>query len=220
MKFKVEREVLDLGLKIICITIDNVDTNVKTEKFLKFKENAYKALTKKYNNFDIETDLIFRGFNKLHKKINIKRKRNTSINELILKKFLKDNQLPSENKLIDLYNIVVLDSRLPIFIYDKNKITGDIHLCITKTQEPYITASGDQKVTAIGEYIYKDQNQIIQKLETDQNPNTTITNDTQNILIIIEGNEDTSAEYLIEVASEIIDLITTYCGGNANIIYQ
>ena len=220
MKFKVEREVLDLGLKIICITIDNVDTNVKTEKFLKFKENAYKALTKKYNNFDIETDLIFRGFNKLHKKINIKRKRNTPINELILKKFLKDNQLPSENKLIDLYNIVVLDSRLPIFIYDKNKITGDIHLCITKTQEPYITASGDQKVTAIGEYIYKDQNQIIQKLETDQNPNTTITNDTQNILIIIEGNEDTSAEYLIEVASEIIDLITTYCGGNANIIYQ
>ena len=220
MKFKVEREVLDLGLKIICITIDNVDTNVKTEKFLKFKKNAYKALTKKYNNFDIETDLIFRGFNKLHKKINIKRKRNTPINELILKKFLKDNQLPSENKLIDLYNIVVLDSRLPIFIYDKNKITGDIHLCITKTQEPYITASGDQKVTAIGEYIYKDQNQIIQKLETDQNPNTTITNDTQNILIIIEGNEDTSAEYLIEVASEIIDLITTYCGGNANIIYQ
>ena len=109
---------------------------------------------------------------------------------------------------------------MPIFIYDKNKITGDIHLCITKTQEPYITASGDQKVTAIGEYIYKDQNQIIQKLETDQNPNTTITNDTQNILIIIEGNEDTSAEYLIEVASEIIDLITTYCGGNANIIYQ
>ena len=93
MKFKVEREVLDLGLKIICITIDNVDTNVKTEKFLKFKENAYKALTKKYNNFDIETDLIFRGFNKLHKKINIKRKRNTPINELILKKFLKDNQL-------------------------------------------------------------------------------------------------------------------------------
>ena len=43
---------------------------------------------------------------------------------------------------------------------------------------------------------------------------------TKNILIIIEGNENTSAEYLIEVASEIIDLINTYCGGKAQIIYN
>ena len=60
----------------------------------------------------------------------------------------------------------------------------------------------------------------MERLEIEQNPNTTVTEETKNIFIIIEGNENTSAEYLIEVASEIIDLVTTYCGGQAKIIYN
>lgn len=220
MKFIVDREVLNLGLKIIGITIENIDVKTETKKFLKFKENAYTALKKKYQNFDIETDLILRGFNKLHKKVNIKRKRNTPINEELLKKFLKDEQLPPTNKLTNLYNIVVLDSRLPIFIYDSSKIDGDVTLCIAQKNEPYTTKTGEEKIINPGEYIYKDKTKIIQKLETNQNPQTTINENTKNIFIIIEGNEDTSAEYLLEVASETIDLITTYCGGHANIIYK
>ena len=38
MKFAVTREVLNLGLKIIVITIDGVNINKETKKFLDFKE--------------------------------------------------------------------------------------------------------------------------------------------------------------------------------------
>ena len=90
MNFKVEREVLDLGLKVIGISITDLDNKIKTKEFLKFKDKAYKALKEKYNNFEIETDLILRGFNELHKKIGVKRKKNTPISESLLKNFLKD----------------------------------------------------------------------------------------------------------------------------------
>ena len=218
MNFKVEREVLDLGLKVIGISITDLDNKIKTKDFLKFKDKAYKALKEKYNNFDIETDLILRGFNELHKKIGVKRKKNTPISESLLKNFLKDEILPPSNKLIELCNIVILDSRLSIAIYDMDKIDGSVTL---KQAPSNISYNFSEKRTINqGEYIYTDSKDILYRLEVNQNPKTIVNEDTTNIFVTIEGNEATSAEYIMEVASEIIDLITTYCGGNAKIIYK
>ena len=220
MKFTATREVLDLGLKVIAITIENIDLKTETKDFLEFKKNAYIALQKKYKNFDIETDLILRGFNSLHKKIGLKRRKNTQVSEKILKQFLKGERFIKANKLIHLYNITLLDSRLPIFIHDKDKINGNITLKLAKNNQTYINKDNEEKNINIGEYIYKDKTKIIQKLEIDQSKETLVNDNTKNLLIIIEGNEDTSTEYLLDVANEIIDLINTYCGGTSKIIYN
>ena len=218
MNFKVEREVLDLGLKVIGISITDLDNKIKTKDFLKFKDKAYKALKEKYNNFEIETDLILRGFNELHKKIGVKRKKNTPISESLLKNFLKDEILPPSNKLIELCNIVILDSRLSIAIYDMDKIDGSVTLKQAPSNISYNFS--EERTINQGEYIYTDNKDILYRLEVNQNPKTIVSEYTTNIFITIEGNEATSAEYIMEVASEIIDLITSYCGGNAKIIYK
>ena len=218
MNFKVEREVLDLGLKVIGISITDLDNKIKTKDFLKFKDKAYKTLKEKYNNFDIETDLILRGFNELHKKIGIKRRKNTPISENLLKNFLKDETLPLANKLIELCNIVILDSRLSIAIYDMDKIDGSVTLKQAPSNISYNFS--EERTINQGEYIYTDNKDILYRLEVNQNPKTIVSEYTTNIFITIEGNEATSAEYIMEVASEIIDLITSYCGGNAKIIYK
>ena len=218
MNFKVEREVLDLGLKVIGISITDLDNKIKTKDFLKFKDKAYKALKEKYNNFDMETDLILRGFNELHKKIGIKRRKNTPISENLLKNFLKDETLPLSNKLIELCNIVILDSRLSIAIYDMDKIDGSVTLKQAPSNISYNFS--EERTINQGEYIYTDSKDILYRLEVNQNPKTIVSEYTTNIFITIEGNEATSAEYIMEVASEIIDLITSYCGGNAKIIYK
>lgn len=218
MNFKVEREVLDLGLKVIGISITDLDNKIKTKDLLKFKDKAYKALKEKYNNFEIETDLILRGFNELHKKIGIKRRKNTPISESLLKNFLKDEILPPSNKLIELCNIVILDSRLSIAIYDMDKIDGLVTLKQASTNISYNFS--EKRTINQGEYIYTDSKDILYRLEVNQNPKTIVNEDTTNIFVTVEGNEATSAEYIMEVTSEIIDLITTYCGGNAKIIYK
>lgn len=218
MNFKVEREVLDLGLKVVGISITNLDNKNKSKKFLKFKDKAYNALKEKYNNFEIETDLILKGFNELHKKIGLKRKKNTAISESLLKKFLKDETLPSSNKLIELCNIVILDSRLSVGMHDMDKINGGVTLKQASSDISYNFL--EERTINKGQYIYIDNKDILYRLEVNQNPKTIVSENTTNIFITIEGNEATSAEYIMEVASEIIDLITSYCGGTASIIYK
>lgn len=219
MKFTVKREVLDLGLKVVGLTIQNIDNQKLSKKFINFKEKAYSELKEKYQNFDIETDLILRGFNKLHRKIGIKRRKNTPVNENILKRFLKGEQLNTSTKLNDIYNIVTLDSRLPVAFHDIDKIDGNVTLKITKAILTY-TCEGEEKTTNQGEYVYTDNKSLIYRLETEQSQKTLIDENTKNIFVTIEGNEDTSAEYLMEVTEEIIYLITSYCGGTAQIIYK
>lgn len=219
MTFTPTREVLDLGLKVICLQITDLNNKSETKKFLAFKEKAYKSLKQKYQEFDIETDLILKGFHELHKKLNIKRRKNTPISENILKRFLKEEKLNEDNKLLTLYNIFTLDSRLSIGMYDMDKIKGNITLKIDD-KSSYISLDGTIKKLNQKQYVYKDENYIISRLEVTQNPKTIVDKNTKNILITIEGNEATSAEYIMEVASEIIDLITTYCGGKAQIIYK
>ena len=104
-------------------------------------------------------------------------------------------------------------------MYDMDKIKGNITLKIDD-KSSYISLDGTIKKLNQKQYVYKDENYIISRLEVTQNPKTIVDKNTKNILITIEGNEATSAEYIMEVASEIIDLITTYCGGKAQIIYK
>ena len=152
------------------------------------------------------------------KKIGVKRKKNTPISESLLKNFLKDEILSPSNKLIELCNIVILDSRLSIAIYDMDKIDGLVTLKQASTNISYNFS--EKRTINQGEYIYIDSKDILYRLEVNQNPKTIVNEDTTNIFVTVEGNEATSAEYIMEVASEIIDLITTYCGGNAKIIYK
>lgn len=152
------------------------------------------------------------------KKIGIKRRKNTPISENILKRFLKNTNLPSSNKLVELCNIVILDSRLSIGMHDMNKIDGTVTLKQATSNISYNFS--EERTINQGEYIYTDNKNILYRLEVNQNPKTIVSEDTKNIFITIEGNEATSAEYIMEVASEIIDLITSYCGGNAKIIYK
>ncbi len=220
MQFIVKREVLDLGLKTLGIVITDIDNKTKSEDFLNFKTKANEALKEKYKNFDIETDFILKGFNELHKKIGIKRRKNTPIGESILKQFLKNDKLLEKSKLMDLYNIVTLDSRLSIAIYDIDKIEGDVTLKILEKNQTFLSVDNEERIANKGEYVYSDNKNIIYRLEVEQSNKAIITENTKNTFITIEGNEATSNEYLMEVASEIIELITRYCGGDADIIYK
>lgn len=219
MQFKVEREVLDLGLKVVGITITSLDNTDKTPAFLTFQKQAYKALKEKYTNYDIEADPIFQGFRAVHKKNSLKRRKNTPISETLLRVFFKEYKLPATDKVTELCNIAMLDSRLPIMVYDLDKIFGDITLK-KANEEAEMLINGEKCLVGPLEYVYKDEEKIISRLEVNQNSQTLVTSKTKKILVIIEGNEMTSAEYLLEVASEVIDLITNYCGGKAKIIYK
>ena len=100
-----------------------------------------------------------------------------------------------------------------------DKIDGNVTLKITDGKEKFIPIGGEEKVLDAGEYSYvDDSNEIICRLEVRQVEKTKITEDTKNVFYIVQGNEETSEEYLLEVAQEVIDKTVMCCGGMGRIM--
>lgn len=91
---------------------------------------------------------------------------------------------------------------------------------ITNGSENFIPlGSIEPKPVNYGEYSFvDDENDVICWLDIRQVDKTKVTEDTKNILYFIIGNEQNSYDELENVANEIINVTTKYCGGKAKII--
>ena len=128
----------------------------------------------------------------------------------------------SINKVVDIYNIISMDSKLALGAHDIDKVDGNITLKITNGSERFIPlGSSELQELKAGEYSYvDDSNDIVCRLEIRQVDKDKVTEDTKNVFYIVQGNEATPDELLEEVANRIISLTTKYCGGNGKIIYS
>ena len=132
---------------------------------------------------------------------------------------IENNGMFEINKVVDIYNIISMKSKLCLGAHDMDKIDGNVTLKITDGKEKFIPIGGEEKVLDRGEYSYvDDSNEIICRLEVRQVEKTKITEDTKNVFYIVQGNEETSEEYLLEVAQEVIDKTVMCCGGMGRIM--
>ena len=70
MKFKVQRQVLEKGVKILFVVIENVDN-----KYIMYRNHKVKELYEKYKDFNVKEDKILEGYHLLHDYIHVKRKK-------------------------------------------------------------------------------------------------------------------------------------------------
>lgn len=63
-----------------------------------------------------------------------------------------------------------------------------------------------------------DSNEVLCRLEIRQVQKTLVDETASNVFYIVQGNEATSDELLLQTAQQIIDLTTKYSGGEGEII--
>lgn len=220
MQFIVDEKVKELGVKIIGLTIKNIDNTTFNEGFEKWRKDEISNLIEQYKNYDIKNDKIIEGFYKLHERVNVPRRKNLPASENLIKLLIKKNDMISINKAVDIYNIISMKSKLCLGAHDIDKITGNVILKLTNGSENFIPLGSDlPKPVKEGEYSFiDDDNDIICWLDIRQVDKTKVTENSKNILYLIIGNDENNYDELYEVAREIIDITTKYCGGEATIL--
>lgn len=220
MQFIVEDKVKDLGVKVVGVIIEGIDNKTITDEYMAYRKKSIASLLDTYEDYNIEEDLVLQGFHQLHDNASIPRRKNTPASENLIKLLIKNNDMFLINKVVDIYNIISMESKLALGAHDIDHITGNVTLKITDGTELFIPlGSTDAKKVKEGEYSYvDDSNEIICRLEVRQVNKTKVTEDTKNVFYIVQGNEATSLDYLLEVANKLIDITTKYCNGSGRIL--
>ena len=220
MDFYVEQAVLDAGVKIIFATVCGLDNHGENPEWTAYREKRLAELSEEYAELDVHTDPILEGFNLLHDKTGVKRRKNIPASENLIKLLKKNHGMFYINQAVDIYNLISLESKLALGAHNIDRVEGDVTLRFTDGSERFVPIGQTEPVpVAPHEYSYcDDANEVLCRLEIRQVEKTKVDESARNIFYIVQGNEATPYELLYETAQKIIDMTTKYCGGVGTVI--
>ena len=115
--------------------------------------------------------------------------------ESLLRRFRKEGSLPRIHPLIDLCNAVSLAYAIPVAVFDRANITGDMTVRYAIGDERYLTFGGDMEHPASGEVIFADGtgNAHARRWTNRQSGLSAVRPKTAEVLIVSEAMHETAA---------------------------
>lgn len=215
-------EVLALGVTGVYFVLEGVKNQDSHVAFEAVKERVLAKILAEVASDSIKDDPILQGFRQLHSAMGCSNRKNVAAPESLLKHVVKSGQLPHVNLLVDIYNLVSLETRLALGAHDIDKIDGNVSLRLTNGQENFWPlGEAAPKPVKAGEYAYiDDANDVICHLEVKQVEKTKVTLDTTRCFYTVQGNKETDGQYVWDAAQRLIDLTQRFCGGRPRILYK
>lgn len=102
------------------------------------------------------------GFRDLHTALGFSNRSFPAASEILLEYLLKNGRLPQINPLVDIYNLISVETRLALGAHDVHKITGNVHLRITSGNEGFVPLGAvAPKPVRPGGYAYIDDTDVL-----------------------------------------------------------
>jgi DNA/RNA-binding domain of Phe-tRNA-synthetase-like protein len=161
---------------------------------------------------------ILLGYRELVQSVGRSPKKFAPAPERLLEQLRRTASFPTINTAVDSYNVVVARRYLALGVHDVAKLHGDVSFRLSPGGEPFISV-GSQKTrhTVEGDYVYADERRVLAWLDSKDSDEVKISDDTTSMIIVIQGNRRTSAEYNARAAEEACELVTRFCGGGYEI---
>jgi DNA/RNA-binding domain of Phe-tRNA-synthetase-like protein len=160
------------------------------------------------------------GFQDLLRKAGVNPRREQPSVERLLSFALKRSELPAINSLVDAYNLVSIRWLCSLGAHDLDRITPPVALRLLTGSETFTPLGRDTAVAMTpGEYGYVDAaDRVLCRLDILQAEFSKVTVETVNALLIVEGTAGHAPDVLRQAFADVIDLVTHYCGGTAEVI--
>ena len=207
-------------MKILFAVMEGIDNTRVSEEWNACRNQKIQELYEQYKDMDVHADPILEGFNILHDKTGVKRRKNIPASENLIKLLVKHQGMSYINLAVDIYNLISLESRLALGAHNMDKVDGNVTLRFTDGTERFVPIGQSEPLPVKPhEYCYcDDANEVLCRLEIRQVEKTKVDEAAKNVFYIVQGNEAASESLLKETAQKIIDTTAKYCGGSGRIV--
>lgn len=201
--------------------IDNHDNDDNLEERQKLLTKATKEADKFLTNETFRLNEVVDQWRKVFQQFKKKKGARSSV-EALLKRANQGRKFPPIEPLVDVYNSVSLSYGVPVGIEDRNKIAGDMHLGIAKGGEAFRPVGADDDEPALeGEVMYYDnEGAVCRCLNWRDAQRTMLTEDSQNVVAVIEATNPEQIKRANEAMEELSKLINHYFGVETSQVFH
>ena len=207
-----------LGIKSIAYAqLSDINNQVPYNEELSVLLHQAKEKALNITDSEMENNTTLNGYRQMIKNHGRSLKKFPPSAQAFIKIIQRNKTFPSINPVVDIYNSFVIDTLLSIGAHDLDKIKGAINFRLSTGEEHFIAIGGEEKKTFERDFVYADEEKILAWLNTRDSDLAKITEDTKNIILMIQGNPDTPLEYRLEALQKIGTQITQTCGGTFSV---
>lgn len=221
MKFIIEYGIFEKfpGLNVGIVKgkqIDNRGENDEIERLIREREVE---IRREFDSETLSQHPKIRAWREAYSSFGAKPKKYKSSVESLYRMILKGNKLRSINKIVDLYNYISLKHLVPVGGDDTAKIEGNIQLKFARGDEPFTPLNSEETETPKeGEVVYTDSEEVLcRRWNWRECDKTKMTEDTREILLVVEGLPPVTKEEVQKVIEELSNLISKYCRSEVRI---
>ncbi|MDD5367760.1 MAG: phenylalanine--tRNA ligase beta subunit-related protein [Anaerolineaceae bacterium] len=218
--FDVTKDVLNYGVRVCVLVMSGIQNRESDPDFEKLRDAVCQKILDGLSDQAIRDDQILQKFREMHMSLGFSNRNFPAASETLLEFLLRNRRPPSINLLVDIYNLVSLETRLALGAHDLANISGNVHLRTTIGDEGFVPlGSVERKKVRPGGYAYIDgANDVICLLEVKQVEKTKVVLDTTECLFIVQGNVCTEYDTIRSAADRLIDLTQHFCGGQVRFL--
>lgn len=217
MKFSVEKEIFEKfpQVRVGALVILGMSNQTGQDEMARLLADEEEKKAKKYADLDLKELPQVSSWQEIYQAFGSKPKEYRSSIEALLRRVQSGKKLPNINPLVDLYNYVSLKHLLPVGAEDLDKVKGEIVLGFAQGTESGKYLGSEEMTTAEeGEVIYKDNlGFICRRWNWREGDRTKITEQTRNVVVVLEATGAVTDDELAKAMGEIEDLVREYLGG-------
>lgn len=207
-----------LGLKMRYVVGKNVIVE-KNSALDGLKQATVQEIIQNWNEEKIKTNVILAEYRKLHElTIGERGKEYLASPEWLLQFMLSKKRFVNINNIVDCYNLVSVKTQIAIGSHDLSKVEGNLKMSYLTGNERFIPLGLNfaAKVPK-GGYAFTDDNDVLCLFESRQAEKTKITAQTTTFITYLQGNAQTSDEYLDKATLTLFNLYKEHCKGDFNL---
>jgi DNA/RNA-binding domain of Phe-tRNA-synthetase-like protein len=193
----------------IYLSIREADVNV-TNSYDISKHVAALRQGLRYDLESLKDNPIVRAYRDFYWRIGIDPTKTRPASEALLRRFLKNQNLPKINNVVDAGNISSVKTLVPIGLYDMNGIVGKLNLRSAKNGERFTDITGNTETLQENEIVLADEFGILHLFPHRDSQRTMVNANTKKILIVGCGVPgvprsivDAAAEGVVSILGEL-----------------
>jgi DNA/RNA-binding domain of Phe-tRNA-synthetase-like protein len=203
------------GLVAQIINFSEVSIKREVPELESYKSEIFRYTQSRWEIEKLREDPYFRAYRDFFWKLGIDPTKNRPAAEALIRRVLNSKPIPRINTWVDAYNMVSIQTAIPIASFDADLLEGNLLMREAVVGEEFLGIAMKKPVVLKGgEAVIQDDARLVAIYPYRDADYSKVTSSTSNVLMLLCGAPNITKDKLAKSADLARSVLTRFCGGN------